>query len=358
MFKCVDCGMEYEIKPDFCDCGNNVFEEIKLQPKPTSQQASKSEPKPKHKKTFDEQYPELSSFMETLDPISVCIFVLCIILSIASLIFIKPKEQPETAQKEEVKIERKVADIESFWNDAPPKIQQVAPKQQEPTIANQITNMISQITDSKPAQTTQKPAPQTNVQKPKLAAQTKTQQKPQQKPQQKRQATQPKTQTKTSTTQNKPASAKPAQQTQQKPQQTQQPQKPVQQVQQKPQQTAQQTTQQHTVNNAEVQAQAAAKAAQELKTYKTGLRNTLFSKLNFTRVYGDGDCIVVFKVDSTGRLTNKSFSKQSTNNTLNDEVYQAIMSTPVYKAPPSSYHNETLHFSVKFRGGQYEVSLY
>jgi len=30
MFKCTDCGQEYEIKPDFCDCGNNTFEEIVL----------------------------------------------------------------------------------------------------------------------------------------------------------------------------------------------------------------------------------------------------------------------------------------------------------------------------------------
>ena len=347
MFKCVDCGMEYEIKPDFCDCGNNVFEEINPQPKTSPQPAQASIPKQKHKKTFDEQYPGLSDFIETLDPISVCIFVLCIILSIASLIFIKPKEQPETAKKEEVKIERKVANIESFWNNTPPKAQKNIPKQEEQTIANQITNMISQMTDQKPQQTAQKPVSKPTVQTQKPATQTKVLPKPKQQ----------------KTGQNKPSPAKttqkPVQQTQKKSQQTQQktqqqPAKTTQSVQQKPQQSYNQPS----VNTAAIQAQAAAKAAQELKSFKTGLRNTLFSKLNFTRVYGDGDCIVVFKVDSTGRLTNKSFSKQSTNNTLNDEVYQAIMSTPVYKAPPSSYHNETLHFSVKFRGGQYEVSLY
>ena len=29
MFICSDCQKKYDIKPDFCDCGNNVFEEIK-----------------------------------------------------------------------------------------------------------------------------------------------------------------------------------------------------------------------------------------------------------------------------------------------------------------------------------------
>ena len=28
MYKCKECGTEYEIKPDYCDCGNDTFEEI------------------------------------------------------------------------------------------------------------------------------------------------------------------------------------------------------------------------------------------------------------------------------------------------------------------------------------------
>ena len=29
MYKCSECGTEFEIKPDYCDCGNNTFEQIK-----------------------------------------------------------------------------------------------------------------------------------------------------------------------------------------------------------------------------------------------------------------------------------------------------------------------------------------
>ena len=25
MYKCTECGMEYEVKPDYCDCGNDEF---------------------------------------------------------------------------------------------------------------------------------------------------------------------------------------------------------------------------------------------------------------------------------------------------------------------------------------------
>ena len=28
MFKCLDCDKVYKEKPDYCDCGNNTFEEI------------------------------------------------------------------------------------------------------------------------------------------------------------------------------------------------------------------------------------------------------------------------------------------------------------------------------------------
>ncbi len=28
MYKCSDCGREYQEKPEFCECGNNIFEEI------------------------------------------------------------------------------------------------------------------------------------------------------------------------------------------------------------------------------------------------------------------------------------------------------------------------------------------
>ena len=28
MFKCKECGSEFDNKPDYCDCGNDTFEEI------------------------------------------------------------------------------------------------------------------------------------------------------------------------------------------------------------------------------------------------------------------------------------------------------------------------------------------
>ena len=96
----------------------------------------------------------------------------------------------------------------------------------------------------------------------------------------------------------------------------------------------------------------------EFNNYKVGLRNTIGRKVDFTKVIGDGECIVAFKIASNGKLTNRSFAKQSTNITLNDAVYSAIMATPSYNPPPSGYNNETLNLKIRFYSGNYDVSLY
>ena len=31
MFRCKECQAEYETKPDYCDCGNDTFDEIKIE---------------------------------------------------------------------------------------------------------------------------------------------------------------------------------------------------------------------------------------------------------------------------------------------------------------------------------------
>ena len=363
MFKCLECGAEYSQKPDFCDCGNDTFEEIAEKVQPAQEYEKESEPK--HKKTFEEQYPEISSFIGTLDPISVVIFGLCIFLSIMSLIFIKPKEQPITdVPKDKPPVERKVADIKSFWDDTPPKPEVVAVKKQEPTIASQITDMISKMSEPQPAKQTENPKTQ-SVQKPATQQKPKTSVKPSVQQPKKTQTTtkpaqtqtvkkQPASTQKTSTPPKTTTQTKPSTSSQQPKTSTATTTQQNRQTQATPPIAPKPVQPQPTVNTAAIQAQA----AQELKTFKTGLRNTLFRKINFTRVYGDGACVVDFKVDSTGKIVNRSFSKQSNNNSLNDEVYQAIMSTPTYKTPPSSYRGQTLHFSVKFQGGQYEVSLY
>lgn len=354
MYKCIECGLEFDIKPDFCDCGNDVFEEIEII-------STDSEPtvKEKHKKTFEEQYPMLYSFIQTLDPISVGIFIVCIILSIAALICIKPSTTEVADLAEPVKTVRKVADVNSFWNDTPPKIQKTnINNYQEPDITAKINDIISKVAEPQiekkpqqpvkttPQKTTVKPKPQNTVAKTTVN--------------QPKKQNIPKVTTTNSNSVQKSSTAQKTTQPVNTPKQ--QPQQQVSQQNTKPIQNQQKTNQTQQSPQPVVQttqnSNIAALQAQELKNFKNGLRNTLFSKINFMKVEGDGSCVVDFRIDASGRLVNKSFSKQSTNNTLNDEVYQAIMSTPSYKIPPSSYNGQVLHFSVKFQNSQYSVSLY
>lgn len=98
MFRCKECGCEFDIKPEYCDCGNNTFDEI------ISVQNSKN--------------PDIRQI------ISVVIFVLCLILAIIPWT-IKPKaktEQPEPKVESGVQTELTVPDIEKLWVDSRPKL--------------------------------------------------------------------------------------------------------------------------------------------------------------------------------------------------------------------------------------------
>ena len=113
--------------------------------------------------------------------------------------------------------------------------------------------------------------------------------------------------------------------------------------------TLRNATQQNVKSQAEIK--------QELASYKNGLQNNIGRKINFANVIGDGNCAITFKVDSSGKLINRNFATKSSNITLNDAVYSAMMSTPSYNPPPEGYKSETMTLRVKIYDGNYEISL-
>ena len=79
MYKCSDCGAEYKTKPDYCDCGNDSFIEIK-----------------EEKKEFKLKPVNVDS--------SIWVLVGCLILSLLVLIFFaNPKPQEETVTRKVTK---------------------------------------------------------------------------------------------------------------------------------------------------------------------------------------------------------------------------------------------------------------
>lgn len=442
MFKCKECGCEFDIKPDYCDCGNDTFDEIVIVQKPKQEEISKPTQTPiqgeldvkeqisigSRKKTFSEQYPEIERFKTSFDPLSSIVFLICVGLSLIVLFFIgNPEEtvpeKTENVQKEVPQIN--LPSIDNIWNNStagiinyekstqrttqlPAQTQTVNPltslvqPNQVPQHPVQQTQQVSQpqskpennvfslfgnkntnAVPNKPVSSAQKQTTQTKSNKTvsQPVAQQKSTVQPKQTVTQQPKPTQTKTANQapkaTNTTSSQPKipqsiqailsgnnsqQKQPSSQNVQKQtsaQNTTSTKKPVTTQVPKQTQTAPKTTTVQTQNTLRPKATIDTQALKrELDNYKVGLRNTIGRKVDFTRVIGDGECVVAFKVASNGKLTNRSFAKQSSNITLNDAVYSAVMATPSYNPPPSGYNNETLNLKIRFYNGNYDVSLY
>ena len=374
MFKCKECGLEYKIKPDYCECGNDEFEIIVSE---EIAQAAESEPIHIDKKTEPQISEPIKAYtiteevvvkrnLSTGDILSVGFLILCLILS-CIILWIPVKQDELAAQESEsaiTNVTKNIPSIDKIWNNSV-----TVPINKENPVPSQ-ENKVQEIKIPAPIQkvvTTPKTSSKTqaNQSKPTTLSNNtvkKTQAKP-------AQTQKPATQNKTQTTSPKPAQSTNTQKTQTTVtnQTTQQTQKTTQSVVSPSSQT--QTSQPSsgtttvTLNkNPNIstveQANNAAVLKQELSNYKAALRNTIGRKIDFTKVVGDGNCSVAFKIDSSGRLINRSFSKQSSNMTLNDAVYAAVMATPSYEQPPSAYKGENLTLNIRFYNGNFEISLY
>ena len=349
MFRCKECGTEFDVKPDYCDCGNDTFDEIvekvetpqevtlpKGNPFKVEEKKVVKEPVKEEKVEKVEKTPKKEKKQEPLivferpdlpqikiEPISLTIFLICIILSFVVIFFVGNPDSNAQAKKEveQQTINNNIPNIDKIWDSTKPTTQSVVEmRNPEETVVEQEPVRVAQsdVQKTMPKQTTKKnnavtlPMPQPS----KHVNVGKTQSKPQTK-------TQPKT------------VAKPQQTSTQK---------------QKSQTTTKASTAPKTTT-------ATSANPQEMAYYKISLRNKIASKIDFTNILGDGTCVVTFKVSSSGQLTNRAFARQSDNGMLNDEVYQAIMSTPTFKAPPTGYNGGTMRLTVKIYGGQFEVSL-
>ena len=353
MFRCKECGTEFDVKPDYCDCGNDTFDEIVEQiesvelpkeeptlPKLENNNPFKFEQKvakevvreekvektPKKEKKQEPlivfERPDLPQIK--IEPISLTIFLICLILSFVIVFFVGNPDSNVQAKKEvkQQTINNNIPNIDKIWDNTKPTAQQMAETQvaeespAEPVIEQepvQVKNPVQKIIAPQKTQTPKKLQTKNNSA-----------------------VTLPKSK------QSKPVNVGNIQQ-KSKPTTT------------KPQQTSSST------QKPKVQTQVTQSVQkvnpQEMAYYKVALRNKIASKIDFTNILGDGTCVVTFKVSSSGQLTNRAFAKQSDNGMLNDEVYQAIMSTPTFKAPPTGYNGATMRLTVRMYGGQFEVSL-
>jgi outer membrane biosynthesis protein TonB len=343
MYKCTECGAEFENKPDYCDCGNDEFvltveekPEVKIAP-----EAVKIKEKPmeniqsKNGSVYYNNVIAREPYKLPVAPYAIIVFVLCIIFSLLVLFVWKPvKETAETVSEIIEKVENKsIPSIDKLWKNPTPQPIQTEPAQtvqkQEPVKKVAVVPLVKKpvqqknVTVNKPVVKQQsKPAATTNKTQQKPAANTQSVNKAQEDAKKAQEEAA------------KKAAAEAA----------------------KKAQEAKAKAEAEALAAAE-RARKNAQAKQELHSYKINLRNAIGQKIDFTRVIGDGDCAVTFKVDSSGRLVNRAFAKQSSNITLNNAVYNAVMAVPSFNPPPSLYNNETLRLTIKFNNGNFAITL-
>ena len=95
----------------------------------------------------------------------------------------------------------------------------------------------------------------------------------------------------------------------------------------------------------------------EWDRYKNSLRYALLSKLDVVKITGEGDCAISFSFDANGKLLNRKFIYQSTNKSVNDQVYLMLMKLPVFNPPPKNYRGETVKMKFYINNGYYEISF-
>lgn len=324
MFKCTVCSKEYEIKPDYCDCGNDTFDEIV------------------EAKSLEEDFEVEKRKFPTKKVLSILIFILCIISSILVWEINPPsKNADKTAQKPSTVQKQGIPDIDKIWNSTPPK-KTSQKKDNVITVYEkplpQPVQQVVQQTNPEPfvqniKKVLQKPAP---VQKPQQVAKPRqTQQKPKQQQVQKpkthpQQVSKPK-QTSQTTSKAQPTTPK----------------QPAQSV-TKPVQRVSTPVQKTTVPKMDATAWT---------NYKNSLRLALLSKLDLVKILGEGDCVVEFSLDNSGKLLNRHFVYKSQNKSVNDQVYLMLMKLPTYKTPPAGYNGEKIRIKFYINNGYYEISF-
>ena len=337
MYKCTECGHEYNIKPDYCECGNDIFE-------------IENESEEFYYNNTDYEYNDENKDYDTRDAInyspvdrkSIAFFIICIILSFITIFFPGSSDSnknstDKTAEKKQpVLAAKSIPDIDDIWIESKQRKQSaktISDDNKQKTsfpivtkVVDSYTNATRHATNTAGNIVTNYGAANRTAAPQKVSEQSVSKYKP-----------------KTYNTQK--ATSKPVS-------------KPVTSVKTVPVPKA--TEKKQTASTPKTTAKPKINTAAQQKeyaNYKIGLRNKIASNINFATVTGDGNCVISFKLDSSGNLINRAFSQQSNNDSLNDAVYSAMMQTPSYRTPPAAYKNQTLKLSVKMYGGSFEVDL-
>lgn len=336
IYKCKNCGQNYYEKPDFCECGNNVFVLIK------SFDNTNSDISQKYKDDFSTLYPN-NEFVEQEDILydknnskiltvfSCVIFVISLILSSVFVykgIVYKPVLNEKNIVSKNIN-NKNIPYVDTYWDNSI-----ISSNKQSANIrSNKIANIENIIFET--------PTTKSEIVMNKIDATSKS-----------------------SIENENTNSVKKSQKT-------------VTDLNQKVNQVNEKllknnvekvvTTNKNIQNNKssndipeKVSSADIKKQEQEiadLLQYKADLRLRLFQHFPILNVFGYGVAVIGFNISSEGKLNNRRFIQQSENKSLNDALYHMLMSVPIYSPPPKYYKGEDIVLKMEFNNGYYSFSF-
>lgn len=124
MYKCTECNAIFEQCPDYCDCGNDIFEEIidnnSVQIEMAEEEISMPKPRKRKRKLSPAEIQELKEKEEDKKKAMITMgisLVLCFIVLISPPYF---EKKVEKVKKNTVAKEIKIPSVNSFWDDSIP----------------------------------------------------------------------------------------------------------------------------------------------------------------------------------------------------------------------------------------------
>ncbi len=115
MYRCTECGREYDICPDYCECGNDIFDEI-IEDNYYEEEEIEEPVRPKRKLTREEK-EELEQEARDKKK-SMIAAIACVILAI-TVLFLPPypEKKSDKVQKQVKTANVKLPELKTFWDD-------------------------------------------------------------------------------------------------------------------------------------------------------------------------------------------------------------------------------------------------
>lgn len=94
-----------------------------------------------------------------------------------------------------------------------------------------------------------------------------------------------------------------------------------------------------------------------LDLYKSKLQETLYSNLETSEIFEDGHCVIEFKINAKGKLSNRRLYKEKGSVIFNNNIIRMMKRTSNVSIPPSGYENMKFTADVYTQNGVIKIDL-